>query len=87
MICADVISSGGVNTLAVTSSTTCEPGQVVLLSVADYQQLINSPFNLSLADGASIASAVLLVWALGFGVRMLIRTLSADSGSDSAASE
>lgn len=87
MICADVISSSGVNTLAVTSSTTCEPGQVVLLSVADYQQLINSPFNLSLTDGAAIASAVLLVWALGFGIRMLVRTLVATDRSDSAASE
>jgi hypothetical protein len=36
------------------------------------------PFQLDTADGALIASAVLAVWAVGFGFRALIRALHVD---------
>jgi len=36
------------------------------------------PFQLDTADGALIAGAVLAVWAVGYGFRMLIRALSID---------
>ncbi|OJU91333.1 MAG: hypothetical protein BGO13_10905 [Burkholderiales bacterium 66-5] len=41
--------------------------------------------NMSTADAASISSAVLLVWVVGFSIRMLIRTLN--SGGDSLTKE
>lgn len=36
------------------------------------------PFQLDTADGALIAGAILAVWVVGFGIRMLIRTLNTD---------
>lgn len=36
------------------------------------------PFQLEVGEGAAIASAILAVWAVGFGIRMLIRTLNTD---------
>lgn len=45
------------------------------------------PFQLDTADGALIASAVLAVWALGWGFRTLIRTLNVDSVSSTSESE
>jgi len=36
------------------------------------------PFQLDTAEGALIASAILAVWAVGFGIRMLIRALNSD---------
>lgn len=35
-------------------------------------------FDLSMQDAASIGGAVLLVWAVGFGFRVLIRALQVD---------
>lgn len=37
--------------------------------------------NMSTADAASISSAVLLVWVVGFSIRMLIRALNSDGDS------
>ncbi|QHI96754.1 hypothetical protein GT347_01345 [Xylophilus rhododendri] len=39
--------------------------------------------NLSLEDGAQIASAILVVWALGWAFRALIQTLKSDGHSTS----
>jgi len=39
------------------------------------------PFQLSSAEGALIASAVLAVWAVGFGFRAVIAALNSDSVS------
>jgi hypothetical protein len=36
---------------------------------------MNSPFNLSAADGLSIAYAIVAVWAIGFAFRALARVL------------
>ena len=36
--------------------------------------------DLSLGDAAQISSAVLLVWAVGYGFRVLIRTLNSVDG-------
>ncbi len=41
------------------------------------------PFNMDEAGGALVAAAIVGVWAVGFGFRMLIRTLSVDAGSPS----
>lgn len=39
------------------------------------------PLQLDTADGASIASAILAVWAVGWGFRVLIRTLRNTDGN------
>lgn len=43
---------------------------------------INLPvLSLSLEEGAAISSAVLLVWAVGLGFRVLIQTLKKTDGN------
>ena len=37
--------------------------------------------DLSMSDAAQISSAVLLVWAVGFGFRCLIRALNSSDGN------
>lgn len=39
------------------------------------------PFQLDTADGSLIAGAILAVWAIGWGARMIIRALSVDGNS------
>lgn len=75
MRCADLVNDNGLLTLGVTQATTCEPGQVVLLSPGEYSQLANSPLNMSPADGAAVAGAVVMCWAVGYGFRMVIRVI------------
>lgn len=41
------------------------------------------PFQLSLAEGAQIASAILAVWAVAWGIRTLIRVLNSDGNPTS----
>lgn len=36
------------------------------------------PFQLETADGALIGGAILSIWAVGYGIRMLIRSLNSD---------
>lgn len=38
------------------------------------------PFNLSEADGALIAGAILAVWAIGWAYRVLVKTLKHTDG-------
>jgi len=53
--------------------------QSVLLAQSDYldlqEAISNSIWNLSLAEGAQIAGAILLVWAVGYSFRLLIQFL------------
>lgn len=53
--------------VTVICSAACTVSHVVTLDMP--------PFTLSLEDGGKIAGAVLLVWAAGWGVRVLIQTL------------
>ena len=45
------------------------------------------PFQLDTADGALIAGAILAVWALGFGARLVIQALYIDGKSSTLESE
>lgn len=42
------------------------------------------PFTLSLEEGAAISGAVLLVWAVGFGIRAAIRAMNTDGNSSTS---
>lgn len=45
-------------------------------TVTVIHELSLPPLQLSPAEGALIAGAILAIWAIGFGFRALIRTLS-----------
>lgn len=53
----------------------------VLVTPAEHAALSGSLLNLSIADGALLAFAVIAVWAIAWGFRALYRTLDFDSGS------
>ena len=56
----------------------CPASSFVMLTQAEYSEVAASPFRLSLAEGAQIGAAIMAVWAVGFGVRAVIRTFKAD---------
>jgi len=56
----------------------CAASQYMLLTPAEFTQHTVSPFKLSLAEAGSISSAVLLIWALGFGIRMAVKAMKSD---------
>lgn len=47
-------------------------------TVTVIHELSLPPLQLSTAEGALIASAILAIWAVGWGFRMLIQTLNTD---------
>ena len=50
-------------------------------TVTVVHQISVPPFDLDLEAGAAISSAILLVWAVGFGFRVLIQHLRSSDGS------
>ena len=55
----------------------CLPGELALLSYAELGNVTANPFRLDLAEAGAIGTAVILIWALAWGFRMLIRSLNA----------
>ena len=51
-------------------------------TVTVVHELSLPPLQLSSAEGAIIASAILAVWAVGWGIRMLIQTLKSSDGNN-----
>lgn len=52
-------------------------------TVTVIHELSLPPLQLDTADGASIAGAVLAIWAIGWAFRVLIRTLKHTDGNQS----
>lgn len=50
-------------------------------TVTVVHELSLPPLQLDTAAGAAIASAILAIWAIGFGFRALIRTLKNTDGN------
>ena len=50
-------------------------------TVTVVHELSLPPLQLDAADGASIASAILAIWAIGWGFRALIQTLKHTDGN------
>lgn len=68
----------------IVDSSQASPCPGYVLMTADEAQQFASPFNLPLDSGASIAGAVMACWAVGWGIRMIIRALrDSDSPIDS----
>lgn len=61
--------------------TACLPGELSLLSYAEIGNITENPFRLDMADAGAISTAILLIWALGFGIRQAIRVVSASGPS------
>lgn len=56
-------------------AASCGVGQYIVLQQSEYENAIASPFRLTLEEGGAIAGAILLVWALGFGIRWAARAI------------
>lgn len=60
----------------------CLPGELALLSYAELGNVTANPFRLDLVEAGAISSAVLLIWVIGFGIRLMLRTLYSSPSSD-----
>jgi len=54
----------------------------VLLTVSEADLVLSSPFRLTAEQGASIGVAIGAVWALAWGIRVLLRLLQPDARED-----
>jgi len=71
--CVAFAEAGASAPVLVASPEPCT--SLVLLTPGEYAAFASNPFNLSVEDGALIASAVVSVWVVAFCVRALIRVL------------
>ena len=62
-------------TVGAEGATSCTAAQYVVLRQAEYEEAIASPFRLTIAEGGAIGGAVLLLWALAFGIRWAVRSM------------
>ena len=62
---------------ALITKSSCDANEIQLFTQAEIAPMLVSPFNLSLANGGLIASAVLLVWATAWAWRAAQKSLSA----------
>lgn len=56
-------------------TTACTASQLVVMTQNELDNYVASPFRLSVAEGGAISGAILLLWALAFGVRQIVRML------------
>lgn len=56
-------------------TTSCTANQLIVLTQSQFDQGVVSPFRLTVAEGGAISGAILLLWALAFGVRQIVRML------------
>lgn len=84
MLCLSV--SAGVVSGVPAGPDGCPVDSYIALSSSEFEHYMVSPFKLSMGDASLVSSAVLVVWAVGFGFRMLLRTLadSSPAGGSSA---
>ena len=69
-------------------SYSCPTGSHVLLTVAEAGQTPTHPLlALSPAEGAQISGAILLIWGVGWGFRVLVQTLRNTDGNLPSESE
>jgi len=67
--CAVITNVSGVDVLAPSAADPCT--SLVVLTPAEYSALAQNPFALSPEDGATVAAAVLGVWAIAWSFRAL----------------
>lgn len=62
--CVATVMVNGVAVLTPVDAAPCTT--LVVVTPAEYEVMSSSPFNLSLTDGALIATAILGVWGIGY---------------------
>jgi hypothetical protein len=60
-------------------NTVCTASQIQLTTASEFSLATASPWTLSQSEGAAIAGAILLVWAIGFSFKALISALGGGS--------
>jgi hypothetical protein len=63
------------------TSTYTYVGSLSVPPYCDETLTSTNPFDLTPSEGAQIAGAILLLWAIGYGVRLLLRTLNTGDNS------
>lgn len=69
------MTPGIVPTIDASSVASCPSGTYVVLTQAELDQYVSSPWKLDLSEAGPIIGAVLLLWAVGYGFRMAIRAV------------
>lgn len=77
-VCAQVDSNGAVYVVYPQPVDTSACGLVLVSG----QEANASPWALTVEQGSQIGSAILVVWALAFAFRMVIRALNVDQNGD-----
>lgn len=77
-----VVSSGSLSLSP--DGTVCSPSDLVVFTTAEADKMLSSPFNMTVEEGGQLGGAVLMVWAVAWGVRMIARILNT---GDEASSE
>lgn len=67
-----------------TTIDNCPDNQIIIVTNAEYRQLSNNPFSLSLSDGVSLSTAIISILALGFVYRVIIKMLTGLAGEDNS---
>lgn len=78
-VCAEVDANGAVYVVDPQPVDTSACGLVLVSG----QEAASSPWSMTPEQGAEIAGAVLVVWALAYAFRVVIRALNVDQQGDS----
>lgn len=70
-----VVTSGALSLAP--DGTVCGPADLVVFTAAESDKILSTPFNMTIEEGGQLGSAVLLVWAMAWSIRMIARILSA----------
>jgi hypothetical protein len=90
-LCTSTTTTGLTSTLAscgsymlvdipvITASTTCLPNELQLMTNLETASLNQSPFTLSTPAALSLAFPIILIWAIAFNFKSIIRFLNSGS--------
>ena len=71
-----IVGAGNVLQLTADAIETCTG--VIVLSPSDYQKFNESGFALTIEQSQSILTAVLVLWAIAYSFRLIVKTLKTD---------
>lgn len=75
MQCASIYLSGGQNYLVITSPQPADLSTCTYV-VGNYSEFSSGLTQISPEQGAQIAGAILLIWAMGWVIRVIARSLN-----------
>lgn len=74
MICA-TLSGSTVVVSDPTPASSCPAGTYSLMTSSEFELYMVSPWKLNIDEAQAIVGAILMLWAAGWGVRMVIQAL------------